>query len=192
MRQIGIRLTVSSVLSCAAFVAVAVAAGAPPVPPVKPGLWEARMTTLDADGHETIPPEQAALAKMPPEVKAKMAEAMKARGMSIPDANGATKVCFTKDMFESGRWQQMAADSGCTTNFSTQSSTLWKWHSTCTSLNSESDGEAVFSSPESYKTRMTTTATVGGKTKTTTRIVQSKWLAADCGDIKPFTPPARK
>ena len=29
----------------------------------------------------------------------------------------------------------------------------------------------------------------GGKTKTSTRIVQAKWLGANCGDIKPFTPP---
>jgi hypothetical protein len=54
---------------------------------------------------------------------------------------------------------------------------------------SETDGEAVFTSSESYRTKVTTTAEVMGKTKTSTRIVQAKWLGADCGDIKPFTPP---
>ena len=39
------------------------------------------MSALDADGHEIAPPEQAALSNMPPEVRAKMAEAMKARGI---------------------------------------------------------------------------------------------------------------
>ena len=188
MRVIAIRLTASSVLSCLALVAVA--AGQLPVPPVKAGLWEARMSALDADGHEMASPEQAAMSRLPPEARARMAEAMKARGVSIPDANGATKVCLTKDMFESGKWQQMASQAGCTTNYSTLSSSTWKWHSSCTALKSESDGEMVFNSAESYRTKLTTTATVMGKTNTSTRIVQGQWLGADCGDIKPLAPPA--
>ena len=189
MRLIAIRLAASSVLSC--FVLVA-AAGPLPVPPVKPGLWEARMSALDAEGHEIARPEQAAFAKLSPEARARMAEAMRARGVSMPDSNGATKVCLTKEMFDSGRWQQMASEMGCTTNYSTLSGTTWKWHSSCTALKSESDGEAVFSSAESYKTKVTTTATVMGKTNTSTRIVQGKWLGADCGDIKPFAPPGAR
>ena len=160
-----------------------------PVPPVKPGLWEVRSTALDANGREMAPPEQAALSRLPPEARAAMADAMKARGLSMPDANGATKVCLSKEMFESGRWQQVASESGCTTNYSTRSNSNWKWHSTCTALKSESDGETVFSSPESYRTKVTTTMTVTGKTNTSTRIVQAKWLGADCGGIKPFAPP---
>ncbi len=187
MRLIKIRLAALSVLSCITLSAVA--AGPLPVPPVKPGLWEAKMTSLDADGHEMPRPEQAAMSRMSPEARARMADAMKARGVSMPDANGATKVCLTRDMFESGRWQQMAADSGCTTNYSTLGTT-WKFHSSCTSFKSESDGETVFNGTESYRTKVTTTATVSGKTNTSTRIVQAKWLGADCGDIKPFTPPA--
>ena len=188
MRLIAIRLAAASIVS--GFVLVAVAAGPLPVPPVKPGLWEARMSSLDADGHEMASPQQAALAKLSPEARARMADAMKARGVAMPDADGAIKLCFTKEMYESGRWQEMASEMGCTTNYSTTSSTAWKWHSSCTSLKSESDGEAVFNSAESYKTKVTTTATVMGKTKTSTRVVQAKWLGADCGDIKPFAPPA--
>jgi hypothetical protein len=190
MRLIAIRLVAASVLSC--FALLAVAAGPLPVPPVKPGLWEARMSVLDADGHEMAPPEQAALSRLSPEARARMADAMKARGVSMPDANGATKVCLTKEMFESGRWQQMASEAGCTTNYSTLSSTSWKWHSSCTALKSESDAEMIFNSPESYRTKVMTTATVMGKTNTSTRIVQGKWLGADCGDIKPFAPPGAR
>ena len=74
MRLIAIRLAASSVLPC---LALAVAAAGPlPVPPVKPGLWEVRMSVLDADGHEVAAPEQAALSRMPPEARARMAEAM--------------------------------------------------------------------------------------------------------------------
>ena len=184
--RVAIRLAVSSLLSCLAFSALA--AQSFPAPPVKPGLWEAKSSALDADGHETAPPEQAAMARMPPEVRARMAEAMKGRGLAMPDANGATRVCLSKEMFESGGWQQMASDAGCTTTFSSRSGSTWKWHSTCAKLQSETDGEAVFSSPESYRTKMTTTMTMRGTTNTSTRIVQAKWLGADCGDVKPITP----
>jgi len=186
MRVISIRLAALSILSCLAIAAVA---GPLPVPPVKPGLWETRMSALDASGHEIPLPEQAALSKLPPEAKARMAETLKARGLSMPDESGATKMCFTKETFESGRWQQMASESGCTTNYSTQSSATWKWHSSCPAYKSETDGEVVFSSAQSYTVKSTTTATISGKTTTSTRIVQAKWLGADCGDIKPFTAP---
>jgi hypothetical protein len=186
MRLIAIRLAASSVLLCLSLVAVA--AGQVPVPPVKPGLWEARISALDADGHEITPPELAALSRLSPEARARMADSMKTRGVAMPDATGATKACLTKEMFESGRWQQTATEAGCTTNYSTQSSSTWKWHSSCAALKSESDGESVFTSAENYRTKVTTTMTVMGKTNTSTRIVQGKWLGADCGDIKPFNP----
>jgi hypothetical protein len=187
MRLIAIRCAALSVLS--SFALVAGGAGQVPVPPVKPGLWEARMSTLDADGHQMAAPEPAALSRLSPEARARMADAMKARGISMPDANGASKVCLTKEIFESGRWQQMASQSGCTTNYSTTAGATWKWHSSCTALKSESDGEAVFSGAESYRIKVTTTSTATGQTKTSTRIVQSKWLGADCGEVKPFAPP---
>jgi hypothetical protein len=187
MRIIAIHFAASSVLSC--FALAAVVAGAPPIPPVKSGLWETKMTALDANGQEITPPEQAGLSRLPPEARARMAETMKSRGVSMPDANGVTKVCLTKDVFESGAWQQLAADAGCTTNYSTQTNSSWKWHTSCPARKSESDGEAVFSSPERYRVTLTMTATMNGKTNTSTRVVQSKWLGADCGDIKPLTPP---
>ena len=190
MRLIARALAAASVLSCLAFAA---AAAPLPAPPVKTGLWEVKMSVVDADGHEVASPELAALSKMSPEARARMAEAMKARGVSMPDANGVTRTCLTKALFESGSWQQLASDAGCTTNFSTQSSTMWKWHSSCTTMKSESDGETVFSNAEHYKTKVTTTSSVAGKTRTSTRVLEGKWVGADCGDVKPLTPPtARK
>ncbi len=35
---------------------------------------------------------------------------------------------------------------------------------------------------------ITSTITAEGQTQTTTRISTSTWLAADCGDVKPFDP----
>jgi uncharacterized protein DUF3617 len=158
-------------------------------PPVKPGLWETRMSKLDANGQEVPSPELAALAKMPPEMRAKMADAMRARGVQLPDENGTMKACLSRETLDAGTWQQLASESGCTTTFSVKSSSTWKWHSSCAALNTESDGDTVFSGSESYRTKVTTTTTVGAKTNSSTRIVQGKWLSATCGDVKPLTPP---
>ena len=96
----------------------------------------------------------------------------------------------TRETLDSPAWQQMAADTGCTTTYSERSSRAWKWHSTCPSMKSESDGETTFTGSEAYRTKLTSTVTVNGKTTTSTRIVQGKWLGAACGDVKPFAPPA--
>jgi hypothetical protein len=164
------------------------AAAPPPTPPVKPGLWEVTMTSFDADGKPMPQPQQAAMARMSPEARARMADMMKARGVSMPDENGAMKVCLTKDSFESGQWQQVASDAGCSTNYSSTTASSWKWHTSCTgSLKSESDGESAFNGAESYRTKVTSTVTVAGTPRTSSRVMQGKWLGANCGDIKPVT-----
>ena len=53
MRLVAIRLAAFSVLVPVALVAVAAAL---PMPPMKPGLWEARTSVLDANGKEITPP----------------------------------------------------------------------------------------------------------------------------------------
>ncbi len=189
MLKISKNLTVALIAVGLARVASLAAQNTLPVPPVKPGLWETKISQLDANGREVPSPELASLSRMPPEVRAKMAEAMRARGVQLPDENGVMKACLTKEMFESGAWQQVASESGCTTTFSTRSTSAWKWHSSCAALKAESDGETVFNGAEGYRTRVTTTATVNGTMNTSTRIVQGKWLGATCGDVKPLMAP---
>ena len=188
MSKVARILTMSGV---AAALAGAASLGAQnPVPPVKVGLWQTQMSQLDANGKEVPSPEVAAFAKMAPAVRAQMAEMMRSRGIQMPDENGVMKTCLTRETLDSPAWQQIAADTGCTTTYSARSSSVWKWHSTCPSMKSESDGETTFTGSEAYRTRVTSTVTVNGKTTTSTRFVQGKWLGAACGDVKPFAPPA--
>lgn len=163
-----------------------------PVPPVKPGLWETTMSQLDANGKAMPAPGMEAFAKMSPAARAQMAEMMKGRGVQMPDEHGAMKSCLTKDSLDSGAWQQVASEAGCTTTYSQRSGTAWKWHTSCTSIKSESDGEMTFTGSEAYRTTMRITATVGGKTTTSTRIIEGKWLGANCGDIKPLAAPTKR
>jgi hypothetical protein len=159
------------------------------VPPVKPGLWQTKISQLDANGKEVPSPELAMLSRMPADARAQMAAAMKARGVQLPDEHGMMKACLTNETLSSGAWQQVAA--GCTTTYAVRSNSAWKWHSSCPALKSESDGEMTFKGAEAYHTRVTTTATspVTGKTTTSTRIVDGTWLGAACGDVQPTAPP---
>lgn len=163
-----------------------------PVPPVKPGLWETTMSQLDANGKAMPAPGMEAFAKMSPAARAQMAEMMKGRGVQMPDEHGAMKSCLSKDSLDSGAWQQVASEAGCTTTYSQRSGTVWKWHTSCTSIKSESDGEMTFTGSEAYRTTMRITATVGSKTTTSTRIIEGKWLGASCGDIKPLAAPTKR
>jgi hypothetical protein len=152
------------------------------------------MSELDASGQLVQAPELAALSKMPPEMRAQMAAMMKARGVQMPDESGAMRSCLTRELLESDGWQQMAADTGCTTTYSTRSNTVWRFHSSCKAMNAESDGETTFTGSEGYRSKITTTSTIGGKKTTTTRVIEGKWLGASCGDVKPLvlpTAPAR-
>ncbi len=161
-----------------------------PVPPVKVGLWETRMSVLDASGKEVPAPELAAFARMSPQQRAQMAEMMKARGVIMPDESGAMKSCLTKELLDAGAWQSLSAETGCTTTYSTRTNSLWKWHTSCASIKTESDGEMVFTGSESYRTKMISTTAITGTPTTSTRIIQGKWLGAACGDVKPIAPPA--
>lgn len=160
-----------------------------PTPPVRPGLWETKMSELDANGKEVPSAAFAALAGMPPEQRAAMAAAMRARGVQMPDENGVVRVCLSKESLDGGAWEQMAASSGCTTTYATRSNTNWKWHSSCAAMKIESDGETVFTGGEAYRTKVTSTSGMRSPAMTSTRVVQGKWLGAACGDIKPLTPP---
>jgi len=185
MHKVTTRLLVLTAMGCIPMLASA--AGIPPAPPIKPGLWEVKTTMLDASGKPQVPPEQAAMANIPPEMRARMAEMMKARGVSMPDENGAMKVCMTKETMDSGKWQALAANVGCTTDYNTATANGWKFRSTCPSLKTESEGEVVFSNAENYTSKITTKSTLMGKESVNTRVMASHWLSASCGDVKPIT-----
>ncbi|MEQ1760580.1 MAG: DUF3617 domain-containing protein [Vicinamibacterales bacterium] len=163
-----------------------------PSPPVKPGLWATKMSQLDASGKEVPSPELAAYSRMAPAMRARMAEIMRGRGVQLPDENGIINTCLTAESLNSGAWQQVATESGCTTTYSARSSAAWKWHTSCAALKSVSDGETTFNGSSSYRTRMTTTVNVRGKPTTSTRIVQGTWVSAACGDVRPLTAPAAR
>jgi hypothetical protein len=148
-------------------------------PPIKPGLWEVKLV----GGEDRSAQLAERMKNMPPDKRAQMEAMMKEHGIDIT-AGGATHVCYDKDSMDVA---QLEKQTTCKTDFSSRTSSSWKWHSVCSQFKSESDGEAVFTNAENYTINTTTTSTMSGQPKTTKRTMQAKWLGSNCGDLKPFS-----
>jgi hypothetical protein len=148
-------------------------------PPIKPGLWE--VTRPGSDDKSAQMAER--LKNMPPDKRAQVEAMMKKNGIDIT-ASGATRVCFDKDSMDVA---QLQSQTTCKTDFSSRTSSSWKWHSVCPDFKSVSDGEAIFTNAENYTINTTATSSMSGQPKTTQRTMQAKWIGSNCGDLKPFS-----
>ena len=151
-------------------------------PPIKAGLWEVQ---VEREGGTKMPDMNEHLKNMPPEQRKRMEAMMKERGVDMSGGMNKLKICFDKESLDQERWKG-EHDSRCKTDMSNRGSTSWKWHSVCGEpYHSVTDGEATFTSSESYVVKSSTTMTMKGETKTVKTTVNSKWLGSDCGDVKP-------
>jgi hypothetical protein len=98
-------------------------------------------------------------------------------GMSI-------KYCLTKEMAE--RRQVPAQRGDCKTTQQPGAGNTMKIAFTCANPPSSGEGEVTFSSPEAYSMKMAVSMTMQGKPEKVNMEGSGRWLAADCGDIKPI------
>ena len=97
---------------------------------------------------------------------------------------GPTQVCYTQEMLEHSPWADIQTD--CKPIFSSQTSSSWKWHTSCPKSGYESDGEAVFINSENYTVKFTSESKLGDKARNSITTMTAKWAGADCGDVKPL------
>jgi hypothetical protein len=147
---------------------------------VKEGLWEVTVThsMTGMPAMPNIPPD--ALAKMPPEQRARMEAMMK--GGATTDVR---KECVTKEKLE--KHSAFSANRGdCTRTVvnSTGSKLEVKFH--CEEKQSSSDGtllvEAIGS--DNVKGTMHSVTNANGHTMTMDFTISSKYLGPACGDVK--------
>ena len=155
-------------------------------PPIKPGLWQVQSERV-VNGQKAPDPMER-MKDMPPEVRAKLEAAMKQRGVDTSSAGGPMKICLSRESLDQGQWQGQRAR--CKTDFNTRGASVWTWHSVCTEPASETDGEASFTTPESYTVKTSTTMAMKGQARTSQMTISARWLGADCGTLKPVTAPA--
>jgi hypothetical protein len=80
---------------------------------------------------------------------------------------------------------EMPVREGCTTTKNERSGNTVRIAFRCTNPPSSGEGEFTVDSPESYRSRVSVTSTDGGRAHAMTMESSGKWVAADCGSIKP-------
>jgi hypothetical protein len=149
-------------------------------PPMKPGLWQIHIDS-EVNGQKT-PDLAERMKNMSPETRKKAEAMMKQQGVDA-SGSGGHMVCYGREAIERGHWAQQP--NGCKIDYSSRTASSWKWHSSCPQIGYEGDGEAIFPSSENYVVKSSGTMTSGGKARATNSTITAKWLAADCGDLKP-------
>lgn len=180
------------ILAAAATIMATPRAHAADKPPIKPGLWEIKTESRTLNG-QPMPDMGAMMAermqKMPPEARAKMEAQMKAHGMQMTPQGGgmAVRMCLTQELLDRNMWQKQ--EGRCQNTGLSQSGSTWNWKFVCTEPPSEGEGSTTFNGSDAYTAKMKITSQRNGQPQTVTMVHQAKRLGADCGDIKPFTPP---
>lgn len=162
-------------------------------PPIKAGLWEITTENQTVDG-KTMPDMSAQMAeqlkKMPPEMRKQMEAHMKAKGVQMTPGQTGVRLCLTREMLNRDNWQQSQAQSDCRNTEMNRSGNTMKWKFKCTQPPSEGEGETTFQGSDGYVTEMRVQSQRQGQPRLMTMKHRGRWLGADCGDVKPITPPA--
>lgn len=161
---------------------------------MKPGLWEITSQMQGGSGEmaKAMAEAQKEMANMPPEQRKMMQDMMAKQGIQMGTAGGAgmsIKVCMTQEMV--ARNEVATQKSDCTNNYSPRSGNSMKFSFQCPNPPSKGEGVVTFNGSDAYSVKMTNSTVVNGKPEKIDMQSSGKWLAADCGSIKPLTPPAR-
>jgi hypothetical protein len=158
---------------------------------MKPGLWEINNKMGGGQMDQAMAEMHKQMAQMPPAERKQMEDMLAKQGVRMsPGAGGGMTVqmCMTKEMAERN---DMPMQDGCRMTQNTRSGNTMKMAYACTNPPSSGEGQVTFSSPEAYSSKMTMRMQEKGKTETMTMDTTGKWLKADCGNVKPFTPPKK-
>jgi hypothetical protein len=130
---------------------------------------------------------QKQMAAMPPEQRKQMEAAMASRGVKMGAGGTSVKVCITKEEAAKPPEARMAS-ANCTQKDIQRSGNTMKFKFECTQPPSTGEGEMSFVGDKAYTGKTTVTSQVAGKSQQMNMQMQGKWLASDCGDVKPRTP----
>jgi len=157
----------------------------------KPGLWETTSTremsgVTGAPAMPQIPAEQ--LAKMTPQQRAQVEAMLKSRMGAASGApqSSTTKVCLTSDSFKNALAMNQNNEN-CTNKVTASTSSSQTIHMECTQGKTNLTGDMTVDRIDAEHAKgdvvMKTSAEAAMNIKMS---FTTKWLASDCGDVKPF------
>lgn len=166
---------------------LAVAASGASAQSMKPGLWEINnQMQMGAQMGQQMAQMQQQLAGLAPEQRRMIEEMMAKQGLKLGAGGpGAInlQVCVTPEM--AARDEIPAAKGDCRNTVSPRSGNILRFSFVCTAPPSSGEGQVTFVSPEAYTMKMTVNAMAQGKAEKISLDGTGKWLAADCGSVKP-------
>ena len=154
---------------------------------MKPGLWEHSFTMKSESGKIEKGQEelQKQLAAMPPEKRKQMEQMMAQSGVGMGAKVNVVKVCITPE--EAARMDMPKFNDQCKEEVVKRSGNSLKYKFTCTGKPPTSgEGEVTFTSPTAYTSKSVVNTAIEGKPERMTMDQSGKWLAADCGPVKPI------
>lgn len=161
---------------------------------IRPGLWEntVQMKSSGGEIEAAMARMQEQMARMPPEQRAQFEAMMNRQGMGMAAGKPNTaRSCISPEM--ASRNEFHPGDKNCRSTGHSRSGNTVRFKFACENERggtAEGEGEFTLVSDTETKGKMFVNATRQGKTFRMDMDSTSKWLAADCGDVKP--PPARK
>jgi len=168
------------------------AAGAAQAQKVAPGLWEHTMTMKSQGGQmeAAMAQMQEQLSRMTPEQRKQMEAMMANRGgggaMAIAAGKPTSvKVCITPEQAARDEIPQ-TQQGNCQQTSRERTGNMLKFKFTCTGERpATGSGEYTFSSDKAHTGRMVVETMMRGQAERIEMDHAGRWLAADCGDVKP-------
>jgi hypothetical protein len=147
---------------------------------VKPGLWETT-TTTQMSGMPPMPAD--VLAKMPPEQRAKMEAAMKARAAQGPKST-TQKTCLTRQKLSEPLTFGDENDKSCKRTLISSSRNKQEARLECADGTRTRSGDVRIEAitPENIKGSMQMTSTGGGRSMNVNVGFTGKWIGASCAE----------
>ena len=157
---------------------------------VAPGLWEAQTSMKTASGQleAQMKQMQQQMAQLPPEQRKMMQDMMARQGLGMDPGKGLQTVryCLSKEQAERG---DVPADpeGRCKHEKMERSGSTMRFSFVCTNPPSRGSGEVTLQGDKAYTSRMTVEGSgPGGKADRMEMTQQARWVAADCGTLKPL------
>lgn len=174
----------------AVLLALGLLAGTASAEDIKPGLWEMQIREASGKGapdvaemKKAMQQMQAQMANLPPEQRKMMEAHMNNMGVSM--SGSGFRICLTP---EDVRRQDIPMnDDNCKTTVTERSAKRWTATAVCQKPVMTGRAEAVFHSPVAYTVTVNGTTTEQGKKEPFSMIMDWKFVAADCGKVRPHS-----
>jgi hypothetical protein len=182
------RWTTACLLACGSLLAATSAPAQVQVQKIRPGLWEHGFTMKSQSGQmeSAMAQMQQSMASMPPEQRKMMEQMMAQQGVGVGPKGNSVRICISQEQADLDRLPQ---EPGCTQTVQRVNANTLKVAFSCKGNKddppSSGEGTMTLRGPTAYEGQFRIKTVANGKPEQLDMQQSGKWLATDCGAIKP-------